>query len=583
MDIFLILSLIGGLSIFLYGMHIMGDSLEKQSGSKFKHILETLSSSPLRGLLLGAGVTSIIQSSSATTVMVVGFVNSGIMKLRQAIGIIMGANIGTTITAWILSLTGIQGDSLLINLLKPTSWSPILALVGVIFILFLKNSKKRDIGTILIGFAILMFGMTAMSSAVKPLADIPEFTNILTLFSNPLLGVLVGAVFTGIIQSSSASVGILQALSITGSITYATAIPIILGQNIGTCVTALLSSIGTNKNAKRAAIVHLYFNLIGTIVFLALFYTLNSILNFTFIDSIINPVGIAVVHTIFNVLSTLVLLPLTKQLEKLACFTIKSRESGPDEIQLLDERFLSNPSFAIVQCRTLTNSMAETVHDSLLLSLDTINNYNEVNAQKILDSEAKVDMYEDKLGTYLVKLSGKELSDKDSREASKLLHCIGDFERISDHCTNLLEVSQEIHDKNITFSPEANKDLNVMYSAIREIIDVTIKAFIDDDLYLASEVEPLEEVIDLLNIQIKSRHINRLQKGACTIEMGFVFADLLANLERISDHCSNVAVSIIQINKNSFDTHKYLNSLKSSGETTYSKLYEEYKNKYSLS
>ncbi|MEZ4358243.1 MAG: Na/Pi cotransporter family protein [Eubacteriales bacterium] len=537
----------------------------------------------LRGVLLGAGVTSIIQSSSATTVMVVGFVNSGIMKLRQAIGVIMGANIGTTVTAWILSLVGIQGDSILIKLLKPASWSPVIALIGVIFILFLKSTKKKDVGTIMIGFAILMLGMETMSSAVKPLADIPEFTNILTLFSNPLLGVLAGALITGIIQSSSASVGILQALSLTGSMTYATAMPIIMGQNIGTCITALLSAIGTNKNAKRAAVVHLYFNIIGTVTFLTLFYLLNYIFNFAFVNYTISPIGIAVVHSIFNILGTSVLLPLTKQLEKLACLTIKSKDTGPEEIQLLDERFLSNPSFAIAQAKTVARSMAENVRDSLILSLDNMKNYSETNAQNILESESKVDMYEDKLGTYLVKLSGKDLTDKDSHEASKLLHCIGDFERISDHSTNLLEVAQEMRDKNIVFSDEANKDLDVIYSAVREILNTAIKSFTDDDLTLAAQVEPLEEVIDLLKAQAKTRHIDRLQKGTCTIELGFIFADLLANLERVSDHCSNIAVCIIEVSKNSFDTHKYLNSIKSSGETTYSRLFEEFKNKYTLS
>jgi len=581
MTVFNLFSLAGGLALFLFGMKIMGEALEKRAGGKMKRILEQMTSSPLRGVLLGCAVTAIIQSSSATTVMIVGFVNSGIMKLNQAIGVIMGANIGTTVTAWLLSLTGIRGDSFFVQLLKPSSFSPILAFIGMILVMFSKSGKRKDNGTILLGFAVLMFGMETMSAAVQPLAKVPEFMHVLTLFSNPILGVLAGAGLTAIIQSSSASVGILQALSNTGSITYATAIPIILGQNIGTCATALISSVGTNKNAKRAAMVHLYFNIIGTLLFLTLFYSLNAILKFSFIGMSISAVGIAVVHSTFNILCTVVLLPFIRQLEKLACLTIRESNEN-EELQLLDDRLLEAPFIAVERCKKLTDAMAQLSRDTLLLSLSLVNKYNEKDAIRVQESEHKIDMYEDKLGTYLVKLSSKSLTQETSRDISKLLHTIGDFERISDHAVQILAAASEMHDKNIRFSLEAQGEMQVITAAVVEVLNIAIDAFCADDPELAKKVEPLEEVVDYLNDEIKKKHIARLQNGLCTIELGFILADLLSNYERVADHCSNIAVCVIEMQHGSFDTHEYLNRIKSGGNEEYTRYYQQYLDKYTL-
>lgn len=579
MTIFSLLTLFGGLAIFLYGMNVMGDSLEKSSAGKLKAILENLTSNPIKGVLLGAGVTAIIQSSSATTVMVVGFINSGIMKLSQSIGIIMGANIGTTITSWILSLTGIKSDNPILALFTPVNLSLIMALIGIIPVMFSKSSRKKDLGAICLGFAILMLGMDMMSSAVSPLADMPGFQNILLIFSNPILGVLMGAILTAIIQSSSASVGILQAIATTGSVTYSSAIPIILGQNIGTCVTAILSSIGTTKNAKRSAVVHLSFNIIGTITFLAIYYPLNMFLKFSFADEIISPMGIAVVHSTFNVFSTLIMLPFGKQLEKLAYIIIKDKDV-PEKTHMLDERLLATPPIALAECKKIANNMAELSKNTLVDSLELLTNYSEKTAEKIRETEEVIDHYEDKLGSYLVKLSQRSLSLTDSHEVSNLLHSIGDFERIADHAVNLVRTAEEINTKKMKFSESAYKELKIVIAAVKEILENTTTAFENEDLELAKDVEPLEQVIDRIKRILKSRHIERLQKGECTIELGFVLSDIITNIERVSDHCSNIAVCMIQVADDSFKTHEYLNNVKYNDGNHFNEEYQKYKQKY---
>lgn len=585
MDFFSILSMIGGLALFLYGMHVMGEGLSKVSGGKMEKILESLTSNPLKAVGLGALVTAVIQSSSATTVMVVGFVNSGIMKLSQAVGVIMGANIGTTMTSWILSLSGIESSNVFIKLFKPTSFSPVLAIVGVAFLLFSKSEKKKDIGTIFLGFAVLMFGMESMSAAVKPLADVPEFTGILTTFSNPLLGMLAGAVLTAVIQSSSASVGILQALCVTGAVSYSVAIPIILGQNIGTCVTALLSAIGAKKNAKRAAMVHLYFNLIGTAAFLLLFYGLNTVLDFSFMGEAANAAGIAVAHSTFNVFATLVLLPFSKMLEKLACLTIRDEQEEVSEstgTELLDVRFLEKPAFAMEQSRHVANQMAEASKDSLFAALSLFHDYKPEYEEKITKEENRVDEYEDALGTYLVRLGQKDLNLKDSRDLSIMLHCIGDFERISDHAVNIMESAKELRDKGLKFSEKALEELQVISRAVTDIVNISYQVFEENDVELAKKVEPLEQIIDELNLELKNRHIRRLREGKCTIEQGFVLSDVTTSLERISDHCSNIAVCISQIAEDSFDTHSYLSAMKREDNATFQKRLEETRLQYPL-
>ena len=587
MDIFDVLSMIGGLALFLYGMHLLGEGLEKMSGGRLERILEKLTSNPIKGVLLGAAVTAVIQSSSATTVMVVGFVNSGIMKLSQAVSIIMGANIGTTITSWILSLSSIEGDSVFLQLLKPSNFTTVLALLGVIFIMFLKNEKKKNIGMILVGFAVLMVGMDNMSEAVKPLRDVPEFTNILLMFSNPILGMLAGAVLTAIIQSSSASVGILQALCVTGQVPFATALPIIMGQNIGTCVTALISSVGAQTNAKRAALVHLYFNVVGTVVFMLGFYGLNAVVDFAFLDTPADAAGIATVHTTFNVFATLLLLPFSKLLEKLACLTVKekkdpSKEKLEQQLQLLDDRFLDTPALAIQHCKRVANYMAEVSREALEASLSLLKNYDEVMAEKVYSLEAEADQFEDHLGQYLVQLSSRDLSVKDSATLSMLLHSIGDMERISDHAVNILEAAEEMQKKELTFSSDAEKEIAVFSDAVREILRLSIESFIREDGEEAVLVEPLEEVVDDLRDELKKRHVNRLREGKCTIELGFILSDLTTNFERVADHCSNIAACLIQTGEHDFEMHNYIHKLAKGENTPFHARYTEYRKQYRL-
>ena len=566
MDIFAVISLIGGLALFLYGMNIMGEGLEKLAGSKLEKIFEKLTSNKFKGLILGMTVTAIIQSSSTTTVMLVGFVNSGIMKLSQAIPIIMGSNIGTTITSWILSLSGLESDNFFIKMLKPTSFSPIIALVGIILIMTKKSDKAKVIGNALLGFSILMFGMNTMGSAVEPLSEVPEFREVMAKFSNPFLGVIVGAVLTAIIQSSAASVGMLQSLSNANLITFGSAIPIILGQNIGTCATALLSCIGANKNAKRVAIVHLFFNVIGTVVFLAIFYTLNAFFDFTFLNDNVSSFNIAVVHTIFNVVATIIMFPFINLLEKLAYLVIKDTEEK-EEVQMLDERILNTPSVALEQSRNVTNKMCEKTIKAIMLSLDVFKSYDEAKAEKVRTYETMVDAYEDRIGSYLWKLNSRNLSETDSKCISELLHVIGDFERISDHAMNIIEISEELHSKKIEFSNDAYEEMMVLIHAITDILNMTAKSFENNDVELAHQVEPLEEVIDRLRLEMRNRHIQRLKDGKCTMELGFVFTDLLTELERVSDHCSNIAVCMIQIEENNaVEVHEYLNVLSKDSE-----------------
>lgn len=580
--------MIGGLAMFLYGMDAMGDGLAKLSGGKLEQILEKLTSKRIMAVLLGVAVTAVIQSSSATTVMVVGFVNSGIMQLSQAVGIIMGANIGTTITSWILSLSGIQGSSLFVQLLKPSSFSPVLAAIGIVMIMTAKdNNKKKDIGNILVGFAILMFGMDTMSSAVAPLAENEHFTSILTMFSNPILGMLAGLVLTAVIQSSSASVGILQALCITGAVGYKTAIPIIMGQNIGTCVTALISSIGASKNAKRASMIHLYFNLIGTILFMVVFYSINAAIGgFDFLNDPANAAGIAVVHSLFNIGAVLVLYPFGDKLVKLAQITIPDHagesEEAPSELAILDERFLEKPAFAMELCRNAAVRMAQEARDALHLALDNVTMYSESRVAKIIEMEESVDRYEDALGTYLVKLNNCDLSQKDSRTLSILLHCIGNFERISDHAVNLTDSTTQMYEKKLEFSKKAIEELQVFSDALRDIVDQTMEAFALGDLDKARQIEPFEQVIDSLNIELKQRHIRRLRKGKCTIELGLILEDMITNYERISDHCSNIAVCMIRVNEDGFDTHEYLDVLKEEKAPWFEEEFYNLSKKYAL-
>ena len=587
MDIFDVLSMIGGLALFLYGMHLLGEGLEKMSGGRLERILEKLTSNPIKGVLLGAVVTAVIQSSSATTVMVVGFVNSGIMKLGQAVSIIMGANIGTTMTSWILSLSSIEGDSVFMQLLKPTNFTTILALLGVIFIMFIKDEKKKNIGMILVGFAVLMVGMDNMSEAVKPLRDVPEFTNILLMFSNPILGMIAGAVLTAIIQSSSASVGILQALCVTGLVPFATALPIIMGQNIGTCVTALLSAIGAQTNAKRAALVHLYFNVIGTLVFMFGFYGINAFVDFAFLDMAADAAGIATIHTCFNVFATLLLLPFSKLLEKLACLTVKEKrdpkkEKFEQELLLLDERFLETPALAIEQCKVVANHMAEISREALECSLVLLKGYDEKMAAKVFELESEADQFEDHLGQYLVKLSSRDLSVKDSATLSMLLHSIGDMERISDHAVNIAEGAEEMYRKGMNFSADAEKEISTFADAVREILRLSIESFVKEDVKEAVLVEPLEEVVDDLKDELKKRHVNRLREGKCTIELGFVLSDLTTNFERVADHCSNIAACLIQTGEHDFEMHKYIHKLAKGENTPFHARYMEYRKQYTL-
>ena len=566
MDIFGILTMLGGLAMFLYGMSVMGDGLASVSGGKLEGLLERLTAKKWRAVLLGALVTAIIQSSSATTVMVVGFVNSGIMYLNQAVGIIMGANVGTTVTSWLLSLAGVSGDSIFIRLLKPSSFSPILALIGIVVYMTAKgNTKKKNIGNILLGFAILMFGMETMSGAVKPLADNESFCSILTKFSNPLLGMIAGALLTAVIQSSSASVGILQALCISGAVTYGTAIPIIMGQNIGTCVTALLSSVGANKNARRASMIHLYFNLLGTFVFMSVFYTLHLFFPFGFLETGASAVGVAVIHSIFNVGCAILMYPLSGLLVKLSIVSVRDRaeEPGekkclPQEFTALDDRFLNQPGFACELSVEAAKALAFTAKECVFSALELLEHYQEERAKDVRDMEAMIDTYEDILGTYLVKLSGKSLSATDSRSLSVVLHCISDMERISDLSVNLCDSLDEMRMQGQSFSEKAKKELMVLAGAVHDVVGRAFDAFLQNDLEAARYVEPLEEVIDGLNVKLRQRHIDRLRAGKCTIELGIVLEDMITNLERVSDHCSNIAVCMIQVNSGGFDTHEYV-------------------------
>lgn len=589
MDFFGILTMAGGLAFFLYGMDVMGSGLSRASGGRLEMLLEKLTNSRWKAVLLGAGVTAVIQSSSATTVMVVGFVNAGIMKLSSVVGIIMVANVGTTVTSWILSLAGIESSNFWIRLFKPSSFAPALAALGVVFFLFSKQEKLKNAGMIFIGFAVLMSGMETMSGAVKPLADVPEFTGILTAFSNPVLGVLAGLVLTAVIQSSSASVGILQALCATGAVSYGAAVPIIMGQNIGTCVTAMISGIGASRNAKRAALIHLYFNLVGTAVFMLVFYGANAAVGFDFMGRSANAAGIAAVHTVFNLFATAVLLPFSSWLEKLACLTIREEEteaagagSGEGALQILDARFLATPGLALEQCRAAAADMAQCAREAIFLAMSLISSYNGEKARQVEILEKKVDDYEDELGSYLVKLSGGDLSASENSSLSLLLHNIGDLERISDHALNIKEAAEELAEKNLCFSNKASEELRIFSQAVQDIVDISWKALEEEDLELAREVEPLEEAIDSLNAEIKKRHIKRLRKGKCTIEMGFILSDITTNYERVADHCSNLAVSLIEAAEEEFAAHGYLDLLKGENHPEFGEDVKRMKEKYML-
>ncbi len=583
MDIFSLFTLCGGLAFFLFGMSTMSSSLEKLAGGRLEQMLKKMTGNLFKSLLLGAGITIAIQSSSAMTVMLVGLVNSGIMNLGQTVGVIMGSNVGTTLTAWILSLSGIEGDVIWLKLLKPEVFSPVIALAGVIMTMSARKTRTRGAGSIMVGFAILMTGMELMKNAMSPLADMPEFSSILTAFTNPFLGVAVGALFTGVIQSSAASVGILQALSLTGNITYGMALPIIMGQNIGTCVTALLSSIGVNRNARRVSVIHISFNLIGTAVCLAAFYGTDLIFHYAFMDAAIGPAGIAMVHSIFNIATTLLLLPFTRQLEKLAYLVVREDAGKKEEkFAFVDERLLATPSVAIAECANKTVEMAHLAEKTILTSLALLEKYEEKTADAVIQNEDKLDLYEDQLGTLLVHLSGKSLSDEDSRNISKQLHTIGDFERIGDHAVNLLKTAQEIHQKGIRFSGPASEELRVLLDALKEILSLTTRAYAQGDLHMAASVEPLEQVIDGLVADIKSNHIARLQKGHCTIEMGFVLSDLLTNCERVSDHCSNIAVAQIETALNAYQAHEYLNALKTGSDADFRAAFDSYRTRFAV-
>ena len=589
MDIFDVLSMVGGLALFLYGMHIMGDALAKMSGGKLEKVLERLTSNKWSAVLLGAGVTAVIQSSGATTVMVVGFVNSGIMKLNQAVGIIMGANIGTTATSWLLSLSGIDGGSFFLQMLKPTSFTPILAVIGAILVVFCKSEKKHNIGTILLGFAILMYGMTAMSSAVEPLKDVPQFTQILTKFENPLLGVIAGFALTTIMQSSSVSVGILQALCSTGAVSYALALPIIMGQNIGSCTTAMISSVGASKDAKRAAAVHFYFNVIGTVVFMLVFYISNAFVHYAFMPQAANEVGIATIHSIFNIAATIVLLPLSGFLEFLAVKTIKDDDEEEDELskhdkvlQLLDPVFLERPGFAIMQCRKVASEMAELSMKSVGRAVGLLTAYDEEIAERIRKEEDTVDKYEDQLGTYLLRLSTKDLSKEDGHRLSLMLHSLGDIERISDLAVNILLSVEQMHKKELIFSKKAMDELAVYSKALKDILTMTVDAFEQNDRYKAALVQPLEELMDDMNKELKKRHVKRLRKGKCTIELGLSLSDISDTYERISDHCSNIATCVIQVEDDELDAHEHRKEVKAQDAKWYDEQYRAYEQKYAL-
>ena len=581
MDIFSIITLFGGLAFFLFGMSCLSSGLEKLAGGKLQSTLRSVTGSLPKSLLFGMVVTIAIQSSSALTVMLVGLVNSGIMELGQTVGVIMGSNIGTTLTAWILSLAGIDSDVFILKLLKPENLAPIAAFIGIVMFMACKDQKKKDAGSVLVGFGLLLYGMKVMRGAVAPLADMPEFASILTAFNNPILGVITGAVFTGIIQSSAASVGILQALSLTGSVTYSMAIPIIMGQNIGTCVTALLSSIGANRNARRVSMIHILFNTIGTLACLIIFYGLNAIIGFSFANMPIDAVGIALCHSVFNLATTLMLLPFGKQLERLSRVLIKDGEEDKPSV-LLDDRLLLSPGLAVSESFQTTARMAKLAHETVLDAMSLAMKYDPKTAELVAKNENELDVYEDKLGSFLVKVASSDLTMEDSREVSKLLHSIGNFERIGDHALNMSESALELHKKGLAFSEDAAYELDTLFTALREILALAFNAFENDDLDSAAEVEPLEQVIDVLTTQIKRNHVERLQTGRCTIELGFVLNDILNNCERLSDHCSNIAVCIEESDKGGFDTHEYLNAIKTGEDKQFKKSFERFSKKYSL-
>ena len=580
MNIFDILTMIGGLCLFLFGMNLMGEALERRAGSSLRSLLSKLTANKALGFLTGLGVTAVIQSSSATTVMVVGFVNSGLLTLGQAINVIMGANVGTTVTSWVLSLSGIEGNNLFVQLLKPSSFTPVLALIGIIFYMFLKDSKKKDTGTILLGFATLMFGMEAMSGAVEGLKDVPQFQQLFLLFTNPILGVLAGAVLTAVIQSSSASVGILQALSATGQITYAAAIPIIMGQNIGTCITAILSSVGTTKNARRAAFVHLLFNILGTVACLILFVLIDLLVAPAILGEGATHFGIAVCHTIFNVVCTALILPNSRLLEKLVCRLVPDTQEEEKPVEL-DEHLMAVPQAALEQCRNVTADMANTAKETYRLSVAILEDYTPELEAAIRKGEKRTDHYEDILGSYLVKLSAREISADDHMEAAALLKAIGDLERIGDHCRNMMESAKELQDKKSVFSHHAQQELAVLTAAVEEIIDLSFRAFLDNDLNLARQVAALEEIIDDLKDDMRTSHILRLQDGRCNIETGFVLSDLLTGLERIGDHCANIANAVVDLSHHSRNIHETNRELKRNNPD-FTTQYAAYKKKYSL-
>ncbi len=582
MDFFSFITLFGGLTFFLYGMHVMSSGLERMAGGKLEKTLKAMTSNPVKCLILGAGITIAMQSSSATTVMLVGLVNSGLMELSQTIGVIFGSNIGTTLTAWVLSLMGIRSDNTVVKLLKPEYFSLIIAFVGIIMFMFSKKKRAKDIGSVFVGFAVLMYGMKLMSDSVSPLAESTDFSSFLSLFKNPLLGLLIGTVFTGIIQSSAASIGILQALSLTGGITYGMAIPLILGQNIGTCATSAISAIGVNRNAKRVAFIHIAIKIIGAAACILIYYIIKIFVDLAFLDESIDVVGIAAVHSLFNVATTIILFPFRSLLEKLARACIKPDKDGKTDEVLIDERLYKTPSVVVSECDAHTKKMCETAKLSVFSAMSLFTDYNKQVIEEILKKEDVLDNYEDKLGTALVKISNREISEHDSRRISKMLHSIGDFERLGDHAVNLIKVAQEIHDKKISFSPAANAEMKVLTGAITEILNITDNCF-RKDKSAAFRVEPLEQVIDSLISEIKANHINRLQNGFCTIEMGFVLNDLLTNYERISDHCSNIAVAVIELDHGQFDTHKYLGKVKSMSDEEFKRQYDAYSAKYDLS
>ncbi len=589
MDLFSVLTLIGGLALFLFGMNTMGDGLVKVSGGRLDSILERLTSNRFKGVLLGTVVTAVIQSSSATTVMVVGFVNSGIMKLTQAVGVIMGANIGTTVTSWLLSLTGISGSNIVLKMLKPSSFSPIFAIIGIIMFMTARgNAKRRDISSILIGFAVLMFGMTTMSGAVEPLADNPQFVSILTIFSNPILGVAVGALLTAVIQSSSASIGILQALCITGAVPYSAAIPIIMGQNIGTCVTALISSVGAGKNAKRAAMIHLYFNVIGTVGFMVIFYAINHFVQFAFLGTSATAAGIAVVHSLFNIGCCVVLFPFGNFLVKLATLSIPDKkeelpaEEEPGELAVLDQRFLDRPGYAVGLCWETSVRMAELARDDVILAIDLVKKYSENTAEQITVLERRVDAYEAALGNFLMKVSSKALWRADSRKVSIMLHCIRDFERIADHAANIKYLMEEMHEKGEKITKGGMKEFMVYARAVEDILEQMIQAFKDNDIVMARDIEPFEEVIEGLGIELKQRHVDRLRRGKCTLEAGMILEDIITNMERISDHCAKVGTCMLRVSSGMDDSETMLDEMIVQNDQWFREEYNRVKKKYTL-